>query len=273
MARIAVLLVAFVFTGATGAWAEAPRYDEKTNWDWALSQIRKDKIADFGERCGGNPRKKLDPRTKTGWEDPCRRISAQFLVDELLWWKPGPKPRVRLRGVLLDGRVDLSDAEIIPEVWIDDSRIEGDLRLADSQWKRLLSLEGSTVTGEFFAPRLRTESAILLRNHAAVEGDVALGGAKIGGDLDLDSASLGGGMNLNSGTIGGDLFMRDAKFGGDLNLAGAKVAGNLEMNSSSFAKTVKAGHLSVDGSLYMREHATFSGEVNLLGAKIAATWR
>src|SRR5947207_10949133 len=92
MARIAILMVALVLTGATGARAQAPQYDEKTNWAWALSQIRKDKIADFGERCGGKVGKKLDPQTKTGWDDPCRRISAQSLVDELLWGKPGPQP-------------------------------------------------------------------------------------------------------------------------------------------------------------------------------------
>jgi hypothetical protein len=122
MARIAILMIALVLTGATGARAQAPQYDEKTNWDWALSQIRKNKIADFGERCGGKVGKKLDPQTKNGWDDPCRRISAQSLVDELLWWKPGPQPRVRLRGVFLHGLVDLSDAEISPEVWIDSKR-------------------------------------------------------------------------------------------------------------------------------------------------------
>jgi hypothetical protein len=53
-----------------------------------------------------------------------------------------------------------------------------------------------------------------------------------------------------------------------LDLVGAKIAGNLEMSGSSFAKTVKAEHLSVGASLYLRD-ATFDGDLDLVGSKIA----
>ena len=179
MPRFAALLAAFTLAFSTAAWAHAPYEDERTPEGWAWAKIRHDKIADFGELCGN-----LDPYANM--DDPCRRISPQFMVDVLTV----PKLRqeiarrhVRLRGVRVNGTIDLSDADITSEVRIDASRIEGSVILNGSHWDRFLSLEGSTVAGDFSATEMHTESDVLLRNGAAVQGEVILVGAKIGGNL------------------------------------------------------------------------------------------
>jgi hypothetical protein len=121
MLRVTALVAVAAFT--TTGWARGPYDDEKTAVGWAWARIRNDEIADFGGRCG-----ELDPRTKIGWDDPCRQIPPKFLVDVLTvpeWRDRVARHWVRLRGVRIDGTIDLSDAEIKSEVWVDASRIEG----------------------------------------------------------------------------------------------------------------------------------------------------
>jgi cytoskeletal protein CcmA (bactofilin family) len=268
--RMAALVAVFAIGWFGTASAQAPYDDPKTPEGWAWAKIRNDEIADFGQRCKGE----LDPHDKTGWDDPCRQIAAKFVVDMLTvpkWRDQLPRQIVRLRGVRIDGTIDLADTEIAPEVWIDASRIEGHLILADSHWKRLLSLRGSTIVGGVSGYRMESESTIVLREKAAIEGDVNLGSARVHGDLELNGSSFDGAVNADGMNVGGYLLMRHATFGGDVILRGAKVASNLEMDTSSFAGAVNADRLNVGGYLFMRDHATFGGDVILRSAKVGSS--
>jgi cytoskeletal protein CcmA (bactofilin family) len=227
---------------------------QQTAMDWALKQIRSGQIADFNVRCG----RKLDPRKDDGWNDSCRRIPAQFLQDLLTNPKRQAEVarlhRVRFRGVRIDGEVDLSDADIDDDVWIDGSRIEGGLNLDDSHWSRYLSLDGSKVSGMLRAERMRCGALYWRR---AVFGRVDLADAKVGGQLVMSGSSFDGTVDADSLSVGGDLLMReDTKFK-DVSLRGAKVSGQLDMSGSSFDGTLDADSLSVGGDLLMREHAKF----------------
>jgi hypothetical protein len=42
-------------------------------------QIKAANLADFNDHCGTT----LNPHNLAGWDDPCRQISAQFLIDVL----------------------------------------------------------------------------------------------------------------------------------------------------------------------------------------------
>jgi hypothetical protein len=270
--RAVVCLTALMLTVATGAQAQSSYTDETTPEGWAWAQIRNDRIADFNIHCGTSA---LDPHAKTGWDDPCRQVSAQFIEDIMIvpkWRDQVLRRRVRLRGAHISGPLNLSDAEITAEVWLDASRIDGDVYLTDSRWSRSLSFDGTMVTGRLDAERLRSESDVYLK-HAMFGQEVNLLGAKIDGALGMDGSSFATIVELNRLIVGGALFMRDhATFGGDVDLAAAKVGSNLEMSSSSFAAAVSASGLTVDGALLMRDHATFAGEVNLVGAKISSNF-
>jgi hypothetical protein len=265
MARIALLLLGLFF--ATGARAEAPCAGPQTPEDWAWTQIRADKLADFNAKLG----RQLDTHDKTGWDDPCRQISPEFLVKLVTDPKfrdQVPQHGARLRGAHVNGTIDLSQIDAKPELWIDASRIDGDLYLSDSHWHQLLSLRGTTITGNLSAERLRADSDVFIDDHAAVGGNVDLAGAKLG-TLAADSVTVGGAANLESADVTGTLFMNNhATFTGKVDLTAAKIGGGLVMETSSFANPVDLNSLTVGKSLDMSDHTTFGGAVNLAGAKV-----
>jgi hypothetical protein len=263
-AGLAALLVA-----AVNVQAQPRDKHEESAEDWAWTQIRDDKIADFNTRDGCNG--SLKPYVIEGWENPCRQVSAAFLVriltgrrrDEL------PRPRVRLRGAHVTGDIILTDAEVKPEVWIDQSRIAGGLFLADSHWERLLSLEGSLLLGDLSGWRMRADSNVLLDNDSIFNGSVNLSGAKIGGELVLSGSSFNKGFDGNRLVVDSSLFMKGgARFSGEVDLVSAKIGSNLEMGDSLYTEPVAAGSLIVTQNLLMGDGAHFHGGLVLLGASV-----
>jgi cytoskeletal protein CcmA (bactofilin family) len=263
-ALVTVLMIAWLRTAA----AQTTHEDPKTLEGWAWQRIRNDEIADFNERC----QKELKPHDKTGWDDPCRQVPAKFLVDILTLPKLRDqlaRQRLRLRGARIDGTMDLTDTDITAEVRIDASRIDGDLILASSHWKHSLAVEGSNIAGRVSASGMRTESDILLRSAAAIEGEVDLTAAKVGGTVDLSGAKFAQTVHGAGLRVEGSLFMHDhATFGEQVNLRAAKIGGTVDMSGSEFFGTVRGTRLTVEGSRFMHGHARFGELVSLLGAKI-----
>ena len=293
-ALVAVIFAVVMLGFITSVCAQAPYDDPWTPTGWAWSKIRDGEIADFRTRNGCNGR--LDPVSETGWDAPCRQIPAQFLVDILTvpkWRDQISRHRVSLIGAHINGTIDLRDAEITPEVELNANRIEGDVELVGSLWRRSLSLSYSTIDGGLSALRLRSESDVNL-GHAAVKDDVVLGsaqitgslfmndratfygvvqliGAKIGGDLEMDGSLFSSAVNADHLNVeGGGLLMNNATFGGDINLVNAKVKGSLEMKGSVFSGKIEASPINVEGGLFMDEGAIFRERVGLVGAKVAA---
>jgi hypothetical protein len=204
-------------------------------------------------------------------------------------WRDQIQQHVTLRGADIDGTIDLSDSEIAPAVWLDRSRIEGNVNLNYSHWRRYLSLRGSNIAGALSAYMLHSESGIgldgvavesgvsleraeingslLIGNHARFDGDLTLFGAKIGRSLWMQGASFMGAVSASPLSVGDDLLMNYSRFDGDVNLGGAQIGGNLEMGHSSFAGTIAASPVHVGGGLFMDE-AMFGGSVGLASAKI-----
>jgi hypothetical protein len=263
-----IILLAFV----SAAGAQGPYDDERTPEGWAWKQIRNDQIVDFGVRCGI-----IDPHTNQGWNDHCRQISPQFLIDVLTvpkWRDQVVRHRVRLRAARIEGTVDLSDNEITSEVWIDASKIDGDLILFDTHWDRPLSLRGSTLAGKLLAERMHAESIVALQDHAVVKGEINLKDATIGVSLDLEGSTFVGAVNADGINVAALLGMgKQARFLGEVSLAGAKIGRDLDTQTSSFARAVNFGSLRVEGSLFMRSHTTFDGDVILKARASAETWR
>jgi hypothetical protein len=291
MARIAAFL--FVVLCAMGAVAQPPSGPPQKAEDYALAQILQDRIADLNDNC----RQTLDPSAAAGWDQPCRTITAKWLVNlltnpKLADWLP--QHGVRLKGAHITGPLDLANTDIKPAFWLIDSRIEGQVTLYDSHWHRLLTLRGSWIAGGLSAERLRADSNVQIDRKARIEHGVDLGGAVIGGYLAFGGASVGEGVDLGSVDVAGDLFLGNAKFEGEVNAVGARIGGNLEMENSVFGAAVDLNRASVGSSLLMYDAtwlggtasgdlsavalrvghnvfvrgARFTGAVNLSGAKI-----
>jgi len=266
----AIILVALIDHGSART-----AYDNvRTPAGWAWHRIRNDQIADFADRvptgksaaCGPLDSAKADP------DDSCHSIPAQFVIDMLTI----PRLRdhlgrhgLRLRNARIRGTIDLQDGEIPLEVWIDASRVEGDLLLADSHWKRLLSLEGTTVTGTLSGERMMSDSSVLLRQHAVFQQGVALSEARISGDLDMAASSFEKEVGGNRLDVEGTLFLNNhAKFGGNVNLVGAKIGNDVDADNSSFEGTLSLGSANIKSDVFLSDHATFNGDVDLNGVKI-----
>jgi hypothetical protein len=264
MARIAAFLVALFC--AVGASAQSPSSQRQKAEDYAWAQIDKDRVADFNDNCGTT----LDPRAAAGWDQPCRTIPAEWLVNlfsspKLADWLP--QHGVRLKGAYIASPLDLANIDIKPAVWLIDSRIEGQVTLYDSHWHHLLALRGSGIAGGLSAQRLRADSNVEIDKKARIERGVDLGGAKIGGYLAFGGTSVGAALDLDSVDVAGDLFLNDAKFEGDVNAAGAKVGGNLEMENSVFGAAVDLNRASVGSSLLLYD-STWLGPVNAVALRV-----
>ena len=54
MSRVAVCVAILALVSTPSVWAQTSYDDESTAEGWAWSQIRRDSIADFNEKCGRN---------------------------------------------------------------------------------------------------------------------------------------------------------------------------------------------------------------------------
>lgn len=260
----------------TGPAAAQSRYDDAgTAAGWAWQKIRSDQVADFADRvppgssttCGD-----LDA-TKEDESDTCHTVSATFIADALT--VPSMRMQIgrhglRIRNARIQGTIDLADADISSEVWLDASRIEGSVNLDDSHWQHLLSLEGTTIAGDFHGWRLTLLSTLLLRNGAAVQGSVNFGGARITGDLDL-SASAFKDLSANSAKIESNLFLNQARFSGRVTLQGAAVDNAVNADGATFADQLDLNAAQIKGALFLRDKGNFLGDVNLIGVRVGGT--
>jgi hypothetical protein len=229
MFHLAALLAPFGLALTIATPLAQGAYDNRSAEDWAWQQIIEDKKADFGDECIRDVAK-------------CGQISAKFLVDiltkkEVRDWIP--RNRVRLRGARISGGeinrvIDLTNAEIAVEVWIDSSRIEGDLLLDGSHWSRLLDIQGSILNGEFSASRMRSDSDVRLRDNPEIKGNVDFFDAKVGGELILDGSLFAGALTGESLHVTGSLLMRHhAIFMGKVDLLGATIGGNISLRDAT----------------------------------------
>ncbi len=123
-----------------GGWADAqparidrPASDYGTRWSeterWVWDRLKAGEIASLDDRCAD---KNLDPskddKAEPHWLDPCRQVTAGFLHNVLAdarWNEAIPHQGVLVSGAHIVGDLDLESAELVRQVWMIDSRIDG----------------------------------------------------------------------------------------------------------------------------------------------------
>ncbi len=256
---------------------------------WVWKQVCEGKIADLNKAEGyGGP---FDPKEDKDW--PEGRILSPAFLETTLLHEPyrGALTRhgVHIVGAWFKEPLDLSNAPLSHQLWLDTCRFESDVDFHSLQAPRLLSLEGSIFKGsvnlaraEFmegvnmirttFSGKLNMNSmhveGSLLMHEGAKFAEVDLGGAKIGGLLYMRGARFACTLNMDSVQVGSGLFMDEKAEFANVDLRSAKIGGLLSMRGARFAGTLNMDSVQVGSGLFMDEKAEFAEEIYLVSAEI-----
>jgi hypothetical protein len=241
--------------------------------------------ADFNKEAayGGE----LDPR-KLGTLPEDRKLRQAFLETILLDERHSSiiaRLGVRIFGARFPEKIDLQNAALQNELWLDGCLLE---RGADLSWLKStqpIGIHGSRVGDALKMYNLKVDSTVFLDESEFA--DVTLVGATIGHTLDMSGSRVSGTLDLDSLHVGVHLRMPDAEFDeivlrnanvpSQLTLEGSKVSGlldmygiqvgtDLSMDNSEFAE-VDLENAQIGGRLDF-SGSTVHGNVKLNGAHI-----
>jgi cytoskeletal protein CcmA (bactofilin family) len=253
---------------------------------WVWEKVCKGEVADFNLKF----QNELKPQDSEGWTAD-RMIRAEFLETVLLldpYKSSLPRRGLRIAGALIKEKIDLSNARITSEWWIDKSRFEESVTLYSAIVSNYISFARSFFSGDFSLHYLTTNSIINIRgirvegaltmSNISVEngllfGDgakcknVYLDNARIGRNLSMSVLKVEGELNMGGITVGSDLIMLNLDVEGNIRLVAGNVKGQVQLNGI-ITGTINMNGLFMDGSLFM-DGGTTSSELNLTGARIA----
>src|SRR5262249_39644520 len=144
-----------------------------------------------------------------------------------------PPRGVRIIGANFSEPLDLENAEITHEVWLDKSLLRKGARFSGLRSTRPLTFDGSKVIGTLDMFNIRVES-VYARESAELD-TVILESASIGRSLDFASAKLSGPLQMPSINIGENLNA-DGVVADELALENANIRGHLFLSESKIGK-------------------------------------
>ena len=150
-----------------------------------------------------------DPADLVDWTD--REVSAAF-VRKLAKGKkkwPVAAEGIRISGVRVVGRLDLSDTELAHPLGFQRSMIAEPVSLEGARTRSLAFVRSRV--GPIAAGGMHCDGSLELAQSAL--GAVDLSGAVITGDLTTDDALLAGGLDTEGATIEGDTYPPEARNG------------------------------------------------------------
>jgi hypothetical protein len=237
-------------------------------------------IANFNAETGYGG--KLDPNGPEGLPES-RILRSKFLETILLddkYRSVLTRRGVRIIGARFTERVDLVNAELKHELWLNDCLLEQGADFTGARSTHLLSFDGSKVTGEFTANWLQLDEPLNMRKARFV--GIAMASAHIGDTLELDGSRVTGKLDMDKLHVDSSLFMRNGQFG-EVVLGSAHIGGTLELTGSKVSGRLYMDKLRVDSSLYMNTNAELAnvnltsahigGQLGMTGAKVTGNLR
>jgi hypothetical protein len=190
----------------------------------------------------------LDPKAPAGLPES-RVLSSTFLATILLSDKYRhalTRRGVRITGARFTELVDLQNAELSTDLWLDRSLLEKGADLQGLRSTRRITLYGSKVTGPLTMVDLdlRGDLSMAKADVAAVN----LGFSHVGGELDFSESIVAEDLNM-VGLQADGLTMSNGKFA-RVDLTSARV-GWLFLNGSRITGLLNMAALRVDGHLMM----------------------
>ena len=243
-----------------------PPIDTWTNQEtWVWQRVCQGQVADFNAAEDYYPK----PALFSDWAE--NRILRPGFLETILLTDPYrsalTRQGVRVVGAWFVEPVDLENAVISHELWLDRSRFESDVFLAQMRTSSVLSIRGSSIAGFLSANGSQMENDVFM-NGGSEFVEVDFVGARVRGTLNLFGSSVFGVLDLNDVHVEDLLMHNDAAFN-EVDLRGAEIDWFLFMSGSEFAGTLKMHSIRVGEALVMDGEAFFY-HVDLRSAKIGS---
>ncbi|WP_328298157.1 oxidoreductase [Streptomyces sp. NBC_00435] len=201
-----------------------------------------------------------DPHADRVW-GPERSVRAR-VVALLLLHGPGPVPgrvaSLKLRGVRITGRLDLSGGTVVPYVELQSCRFDGEIQLSETRFGTLRLV--NCAIPRLDAARLHTEGDLHLPRCRVARG-IRLTDAQIGTDLLISEAvvqrdSKGRAIAADGMSVAQDFQGELLQTYGELSLRGAKVGVSMNLRGASLRnpngrRALNAPQLTVERTLYL----------------------
>src|SRR6266478_9718422 len=249
LAAFLTIISASSAVGKTGARGLNPAEE------WVVAQATAGKIADLDGAPNADHTKKFP-------EEKDRKLSAQFLEDLLTGTLPGVKMHrhgVRIIGAIIDESIDLRNAQIPWEVWLDHCHFNKNATFGSASSTRVVSFDGSTFNAEATFDRMKVGDIFFRR--AVFEGPVNFASADIAGQFVASGAQFQNkeqGATFNSMKVRGHAFFSNAVFEGSVNFVSADIAGNFAAQEAKFQDKEKGASF---GSMRVGQNALFKKAV------------
>jgi hypothetical protein len=243
-----------------------PNWTKQEQFVWLNVCVGKE--ADFNKApgYGGD----LDPKGPNGLPES-RILRSSFLETILLkdkYRSALTRLGVRITGARFTDTVDLQNAELGHDLWLDRSLLEKGVNLEAVETRRRMAFDGSKILGTFNAAGSRI-SEDLSMYQTEFSDDVDLSRAQVGNLLFLRGSTVAS-INMNGLSVGKALFMDGKAQFKEINLIRAHIAETLDLSGATVTGVLNMNGLSVGQGLTMGNKAQFK-EINLIRAHIAET--
>jgi uncharacterized protein YjbI with pentapeptide repeats len=257
----AAFLTIFSSTGAARSSAGQLNAAET----WVFTQAMAGEIADLSKQFPDNEKDK-------------RKLSAHFLEELITGALPGIKLHrhgVRIIGATIDEPIDLENAQIPCEVWLEHCQFNASANFNGTSSAGTISFENSTFKTDAGFNSMKAGRAVF--NQTVFEGPVDFVAANIAGNFEASGAQFQNKektADFGSMKVGGYASFKSAVFEGPADFGSAEIASNFGAHGARFQNKEAQANFSgmkVGGDASFND-SVFEGPVNFSLADIAGNF-
>lgn len=183
-----------------------------------------------------------------------------------------------LRGAVINGDLDLTDATIDVPLLLDGAAITGSLRADGAEFRAPITLAGADISGRVHAHdatvagglaandmnagyvdgRHLTVDGHLVFEQASFASNLLLAHATIEGDLVLDDAAFDWSLDSTASTVAGDVTATAVTVDADCDFVAARIGGGVALRKAEIDGDTDWSHASIGGDLRAPD-CTFGG--------------
>jgi hypothetical protein len=230
---------------------------------WVVTQTSAGEIADL---------------SKQFKEKDKRKLSAHFLEELLTGALPGIKLHrhgARIIGAIIDEPVDLENAQIPCEVWLEHCQFNASANFNGANFAGTISFENSAFKTDAGFNSIKAGRAVF--NDAVFEGPVDFVSADVVSNFEANGTKFQNkekAADFSGMKVRGYAFFNGAVFEGAANFASADIGSNFEAHGAKFQNKEKIANfasMKVGGDVSFND-AVFEGPVSFILADIAGNF-